>query len=905
MKRLFLLISILLFSSLIYSQVKIKERIEIKPTQKKSLQKTHDSPPSSVYTPCGPYYGEVQHWSDKPEGHFWQTVWGGYYAPIDPFQQLFTLQRGVNCDVILRLFANSYYSPFKVEIVEGQEFCTFQEYGIIEDAEIENTYGYNDIPDSMLEEDGYVFVTGDILNDEYGYANSVKVYYNQKYYIKYNYVNSNSFVTLKFTSVLYPPPETPPVYYHTLIAKRDFAYENDTIRKTIPNYEELNLNIHPDPLHCVIDEYERGGDLPDSVKFNVSIIKSTEYGILKRYNEDQEIFDSTFTNLTQDEYDQLSFLAGGNYFEDSARVEILIEPTDEDIEPVTILFTILPNPIPPIKVEFDPEHILPGDTSTITLSRRLEDSDQYVLFPYDQVFSIYTNNEKDYGDIYSIRHDIRGNRLDDVLNGFMFIANDTIDAEHVTAIVGAKTKVYPDAGSSASSFNGGGELNNTVKSASSLSKEHQLNQTSDYLDKPTTIYGEGSLKISREIEEGIQIEFEGNEIPPDWGTSILLRWNQGGEIEDFPSDQRFDIEILEGEEYGDLYYFGDGYPQMEKSFTDALNYFAFGSYDSISVDTAEVIIRATTEILDGSELKILEGEEKLYIIEEKDSLTIISPEEEDEIYYITNTPEMPSITCRAEFSGDNIPENQTANWSCSVAYDYPPGDDEETYNAEIVFGSDNITEWNLNFNNSEIIIGGKATIIVTTTVDDEEYADTIVVHIRGENPEDATVIALTDDGEQAMIETEVPSYSQFRTENYDEPNERLPIRGGDRHGWGMCQLDDRSHTITTALLWDWTANFEYGTNYYNQQRNGAERRMNDDINLHGPIAGQTRQSMIDIEGYARYNGGPSARVWRWIPATERNPGRWVRNVTAIRNGVRRYNPDIDEHAGNYEGNYNN
>lgn len=129
------------------------------------------------------------------------------------------------------------------------------------------------------------------------------------------------------------------------------------------------------------------------------------------------------------------------------------------------------------------------------------------------------------------------------------------------------------------------------------------------------------------------------------------------------------------------------------------------------------------------------------------------------------------------------------------------------------------------------------------------------------------------------------------------------MRGGDGHGWGLCQIDDRSHTITTAILWDWTRNREYGLNYYNQQREGARARLESIGHLDTPAEGQTRQSMIDSEAYARYNGGPSARYWKWIRPKRGTPGYWIADPTAVRNHTRRRLDDLGEHVANYLNNY--
>jgi len=288
------------------------------------------------------------------------------------------------------------------------------------------------------------------------------------------------------------------------------------------------------------------------------------------------------------------------------------------------------------------------------------------------------------------------------------------------------------------------------------------------------------------------------------------------------------------------------------------------------------------------------------------SLKIITPQDEGEIHYITAKPEMPVIPCEAKFSGYNGGENPVANWECKVKYDYPPGSDEAIFTKEILFNSEGISEWNLNFNNSATIIGGKAALKVKTTIENQLFQDSTIFYIRGENPDNGEVINKLDAGQIALLKTEVPNYSQFDTEDYAEPNEGLPLRGFDGHGWGLCQLDDRSHAISTGTLWDWTVNRTEGLNYYNEQRDVARARLERIGHLDTPADGQTRQSMIDIEAYARYNGGPSARYWRWIipdPNEPNNNGHWIVDPTWWRSGERVPAPHLRENVNHYIRNY--
>jgi len=286
-------------------------------------------------------------------------------------------------------------------------------------------------------------------------------------------------------------------------------------------------------------------------------------------------------------------------------------------------------------------------------------------------------------------------------------------------------------------------------------------------------------------------------------------------------------------------------------------------------------------------------------------LSIIKPENNN-IYYISGTPEMPVFTCRAQLLNYSYTTTLTVNWSCRVSYNYPPGSDEVVFTGIKQFNQNNLSDWNLNFNDNETIIGGKATIKSAVTINGKEYVDSVIVYIRGENPDRFTVTDGLSNGIEALAETESENgnFNQFSTESYGTPNEGLPLRGGDLHGWGLCQIDDRWHTISTFILWDWTANLDYGIDYYNTRRNAAEIFLESLGNLATPAAGQTRQSMIDSEGYARYNGGGNARYWNWvIPEEDDDIGYWEADPAMIVNGVRDYNPNVYNNVGNYLDNY--
>jgi len=316
----------------------------------------------------------------------------------------------------------------------------------------------------------------------------------------------------------------------------------------------------------------------------------------------------------------------------------------------------------------------------------------------------------------------------------------------------------------------------------------------------------------------------------------------------------------------------------------------------------------------------MQGEGEITIAPKVYSLKILSPKKET-IHKITDTPKMPKIECKVKLSGKELRDSFIVNWKCKVEYNYPPGSDEATFTEKAPFDLNYISKWNLDFKNSETIIGGKVKIYARTTIEGNEYVDSVKVYIRGTNPTREMVLnnGADDEAERAMLRCESGLLGhQFATEYYDFPNEFLPLRSdtstnrdgelvGDLTGWGMCQLDQGSHTITTAILWDWTANLDEGLIYYNARRRAAENRIGGLIDLHGVSGSVTREGMIGSEAYAQYNGGPDATCWHWIVNRQNPEGIWITGATNPTAGDTDIGSaeDVQGNVERYLGYYNN
>ena len=268
------------------------------------------------------------------------------------------------------------------------------------------------------------------------------------------------------------------------------------------------------------------------------------------------------------------------------------------------------------------------------------------------------------------------------------------------------------------------------------------------------------------------------------------------------------------------------------------------------------------------------GEGELVVLKSSIKLKILQPPAK-KIHKITAKPKMPVIPCKAKLSGYSGGGNHVVNWECKVRYDYPPGSDEATFTKQIPLDSVYNSEWNLNFDNSAKIIGGKATLKVKTTIAGQLLQDSTIFYIRGENPNPSTVKKGLSNGIEALVETEsAGTYHQFGKETYATPNEGLPVNAGK--DWGMCQINSDAHTISTELLWDWTANLAKGRAIFTGwARNLANIDFN---NMNLPPNTNIPQLVLDCQTYAHYQGGTIAGAYQWIPDST-GTGQWIHNPT--------------------------
>jgi hypothetical protein len=497
MNRTCLLFLFFLSTTIYYSQVIIKERFEINPDSAKLLNKNLYELQTESFTPCEPYYHLGQ-----PD-YYYQTVWAGYWGSIDPMQQLFYIQDDFNW-----YFINSQ-NTYEIKIIEGSEYCTFRklvpldlEENMFEWIDIESTV-LSSIPGDSLIGDGDIMI-----------FDGVETFWNQYYQVRFNYITSESEnVTIKITS-----SQGVTKYFHTMIVRRNFSYPESQIEFDVPNFEEFPLDFYPEPTSCITDPFmlSKGGDLPDYVRYNVELIlEDSSIAILKKYPEGSLGEEYGFTFLSLSEYELRSVYFQSYAFPDlvAHKVTIRITPNGYSINPLDIELNILPNPYPPLKVEFDPKVIDPGDTSLIKLYERNLESSEYYPFvqgfdensiEYSEVdegqmyalYNQYLNPQKDFGDLLSLETGEMSDYLGYIEGDFAFVADEVKREGTQRVVIGAEAFIFPGGGIASKVISNDKDQNFSKK----LSKKSNSNSIKLVPLTPKTYYGYGELFIGKGIE---------------------------------------------------------------------------------------------------------------------------------------------------------------------------------------------------------------------------------------------------------------------------------------------------------------------------------------------------------------------------------------------------------------------
>ena len=293
-----------------YSQVKIKEKVEIKP-KTKSFGKSINSTSSTNYTPCGPYYE-----SNAPFNPY-QVVWIGSTYPLDVAQQAFNYQANPTSYIV-----NGYYT---VEVTEGADKCE-----LVEVFRCDSVTG--ECPDPISQNLGTKIENISHLDMEgegdfiiwQGIPSRILAGY-VKYEVRF--INPGN-VTIRYTNEVTGDI----IDYHTIIVQPDYYFEYTGIEE-LPHGEEDDVDLREQRLQCQDDwDIWNGGSLPDYIKFNVSIIEGSEYGrlIYKTFDYDLfvEVRDTSESFINLDNTYELLLAGLGEEPEDTAIVNLRYTTND-------------------------------------------------------------------------------------------------------------------------------------------------------------------------------------------------------------------------------------------------------------------------------------------------------------------------------------------------------------------------------------------------------------------------------------------------------------------------------------------------------------------------------------------------------------------------------------------------
>ncbi|MBN1396427.1 MAG: hypothetical protein JXA06_00170 [Bacteroidetes bacterium] len=265
------------------------------------------------------------------------------------------------------------------------------------------------------------------------------------------------------------------------------------------------------------------------------------------------------------------------------------------------------------------------------------------------------------------------------------------------------------------------------------------------------------------------------------------------------------------------------------------------------------------------------------ITKNKPELVIIIPKTNIIDDTISSQPQMPSDTCKAQlknhFSGE-----VTYDWKFKVNYELQTRSGEYIYTGISSAIDSNITTWVVPFNG--IFRGGRVTVYITANANGKFYSDSIRPNsIVGKNP----THAIAREGMELPMQVVMYQESRFRqfgTNGY-------PLYGpGLNGGYGISQLDNPP--ATEQQLWNWRENRTGGVTIYNQKhldavgypsRIRAYTRLNRNNRYWKPIGYQnatdfTTEEQILRETFQRYNGGA---YWIWHPFRPQDPnspGEW-------------------------------
>ena len=374
MKKYYSILLVLILPYISLAQIKIEERVEIKP------QIIQPNYPSPQYTPCGPY---------PEEPSYYQVIWNDGWLYLDPAQQVFTFQ-GKEYE---SLDAAHYYN---VVVTQGSEYCWIQKSGYTDP----NTGEFIEpevIGDQLLNISGQELMgTGPL---QLNWCPIRERENPSKYIMLFERdIPQGTDVVVSITDLTIG--ET--INYHTIVQTPFMVLSVPQTEDTLFHYYGRWIDVFADKNESYYEGnpycWRCGGAFPSSVTFTLEVLQGQEYGVLYDVETDETglsfsniITESGSYSLFSYEYgNRFKFIADGIQPDSlvPGTVTIRCTPSDAVLNTVEFSFPVAYNEYPPeqgILVQFAKPQLAPGDTTQIILKRRnpdgtLEDFSQWDSF---------------------------------------------------------------------------------------------------------------------------------------------------------------------------------------------------------------------------------------------------------------------------------------------------------------------------------------------------------------------------------------------------------------------------------------------------------------------------------------------------------------------------------------------
>lgn len=280
--------------------------------------------------------------------------------------------------------------------------------------------------------------------------------------------------------------------------------------------------------------------LPNSIAYNVAIVKGINYGILRSINNGSG---SSLSNIAHSNGQIIvDYLANGIKPTTVDTIIIRVSTTDINITPLEIQFIIHPQKI---NVTIEPTILAVGDTANIIL-KKIIDNDLLEDFSTDQMFEYQFTEGLDYGTFFISDWGSTTNYFVGFPNQIKFVAVNGISDSVVTSKILVKTSsgmatkiVNADLGVPDKSKN----YSKVFKAASILEDNEQL-------------WGEGVVKIGNAKTDTFFVKASFDKQYFSAGDTLninFVRVNKDGTESKFPENTLYEARVDEGCKAGQLY----------------------------------------------------------------------------------------------------------------------------------------------------------------------------------------------------------------------------------------------------------------------------------------------------------------------------------------------------------------